>query len=220
MKKIFIFGLGTLAELAEYYITSDMELSFSGYIVDDDFFTKKTKNDYPVFCWSEFVKNYHPHQVKIFSAIGYKSFKQREILFKRFKLLGYDLINIISKKAYVANNVLLGSNLFIMPGVVVEPNVLLGNNNVVWSNTTICHDIIMGDHNFIAANTTMGGFVKIGNSNFFGFSSIVLQHVVVGDNNLIGAQSLITENIQNNSHFHGSPARFIKKNCSDVGVEF
>jgi sugar O-acyltransferase (sialic acid O-acetyltransferase NeuD family) len=220
MKKLFIFGLGTLAELAQYYILHDMNLPLSGFVVDDLYFTNEMMGSYPVYNWSEFIKKFPPEHVKFFCAIGYKSFKNRENLFLKIRSLGYECINVVSKTVYIAKNALIGENLFLMPGVVIEPNVKIGNNNIFWSNTTVCHDVVIGNNNFIASNTTIGGFSSIGNSNFIGFSSVVLQNTNIGNNNLLAAQSLIIEDIPGNVLVRGSPAKYVKKICPDVGIIF
>jgi sugar O-acyltransferase (sialic acid O-acetyltransferase NeuD family) len=217
-KHIFIFGLGTLADLAEYYITYDMNLSVSGYLIDDEFKISDIKNGIKVFGWSEFKDLFSVEHVKIFCAIGYKSFRNRELLYQKIKESGFEFFNIISQYSFIADNVSLGNNLFIMPGVVIEPKAIIGNNNVFWSNATICHDVKIEEHNFIAANSTIGGFSKIGSKNFIGFSSTIIENLSIGDNNLIGAQSLIIEKLENNLHVHGSPAKLIKKICSVEGI--
>lgn len=218
MKKIFIFGLGNYAELAEYYISQDMNLELAGYIVDDEFLNKIIPK-HPVYSWSRFLQQYSPKEAVIFCAVGYKSFYNRISVYQKIEKMGFEFLSIISHHACIANNALLGKNLFIMPGVVIEPGVSIGNNNIFWSNSTVCHDVIIKDHNFFAANSTIGGFTEIGTGNFIGFSTVILQNILIGNNNLIGANSLVNFNIQEYLHIHGVPARIIKKICTKEGVK-
>lgn len=206
-KQLIIFGVGTLAELAHYYATYEMDFNVLSFVVDDDYLINDNLLNVPIIPLSTFINKYKNSNINIFVAIGYKSLINREIVFNKISNLGYILINIISKSSYIAKNITLGRNNFIMPGVIIESNVIIENNNVFWSNSTICHNTKIQDHNFIASNVTIGGEVKIGNRNFFGFSSTILQQKTIGSDILIGAQSLLTSDALESFRYMGTPAK-------------
>ena len=214
-----IFGTSTLAKLANYYATQELGYKVVAFVVDEGYRTQPNFLNLPVLAWPEFLTAYSVADISLHVAVGYKSMRARAAIYDRVKVRGYELINIVSTASYVANDVMLGDNNFVMPGVVIEAGVAINSNNVVWSNTTICHDTSVGSHNFIAANNAIGGGVKIGNGSFLGFSSVVLQNLVIGSGVLVGAQSLVTRKVENLSKVQGSPARIVGKIDAICGVE-
>lgn len=218
MRDLVIFGTSPLAKLANYYATQELGFKVVAFVVDKDYWTKPNFLNQPVLTWPEFLTSFLAADVSLYVAVGYKSMRARAATYDRVKARGYELINIVSSASYVANDVMLGDNNFVMPGVVIEAGVAVGSNNVVWSNTTICHDTCVGNHNFIAANTTVGGGVKIGNGNFFGFSTVIKENLKIGDSSLVGAGSLVIGNIANLTKVIGTPAKSAGRIDSVLGV--
>lgn len=219
MKDLLIFGTTSLARLAQYYAIHDQGMSVLGFVVDESYKTSDSFLSVPVFTWKQIVKEYSAAEVDFFVAIGYKNMRLRAAKYKEINDAGYNCVNIISKSCFIADNVMLGNNNFIMPGSVLEPSVQLGSNNIIWSNVTICHDTQIGHHNFIASNVTVGGEVKVGDQNFIGFSATVLQQLVISNETLIGAQSLITKNTATLSEYRGSPAKKVAAIDENIGIK-
>ena len=219
MKDLVIYGTSTLAKLANYYATQELGYKVVAFVVDEDYRTQPKFLNLPVLTWPEFLATYSVIDVCIHVAVGYKSIRARAAIYDRVKARGYELINIVSTASYLANDVKLGDNNFVMPGVVVETGVTFNSNNIIWSNATICHDTGIGSHNFIAANTAIGGCVKIGDSSFLGFSSVVLQNLEIGTGVLVGAHSLVTLKVEDLSKVQGSPARIVGRIEAARGVE-
>ena len=219
MKDLVIYGTSTLAKLANYYATQELGYKVVAFVVDEDYRTQPKFLNLPVWTWPEFLATYSVTDVCLYVAVGYKSMRARAAIYDRVKARGYELINIVSTASYLANDVKLGDNNFVMPGVVVETGVTFNSNNIIWSNATICHDTGIGSHNFIAANTAIGGCVRIGDSSFLGFASVVLQNLEIGTGVLVGAHSLVTLKVEDLSKVQGSPARIVGKIEAARGVE-
>lgn len=218
MKDLLIFGATSLARLAHYYSTHEMGMNVAGFVVDDQYKEKESFLSVPVFSWSDVDKNFNSNEIAMHVAVGYRSIRLRSIAYSNAKSRGFELINIIARSSFIADGVEMNDNNFIMPGAVIEPGVKIDSNNVVWSNATICHDATIGNHNFFASNVTIGGEVIIGNKNFFGFSSVILQKRQIGNEVLIGAQSLLLNDVENLSHFQGSPAKLVNRIDPEKGV--
>lgn len=207
MPGLIIFGASTFARQAHYYAVRDLERAVSAFVVDEGFKTEETFQSLPVWTWSEFSARFGPSEMDVFVAIGYRRVGQRAAAYEKVRDAGYQQINIICRSSFIADDVVMGDNNIVMPGVVIEPGVVIGSNNVCWSNATICHDGTIGDHNFIASGTTLGGHVSIGNRNFLGFSSVVNQNVRIGNDTLVGAQTLVNRDTRDLSKYWGVPAR-------------
>lgn len=218
MKGLIIFGASTLARLAYYYATRDLHLKVRGFVVNDQHKAADQFLSLPVYNWSKFPSKFGAGDVSIHVAIGYRNMRARAAAYEMVKVAGYELINIVSHASYVADDVSLSDNNFIMPGAVLESGASLGANNVVWSNTTICHDTAIGNHNFLAANTTVGGGVSIGDGNFLGFSSVVLQDRKIGNETLIGAQALVRSDTEDLKQYYGIPAIVTGAISQDIGI--
>lgn len=219
MKDLIIFGASSLAKLAHYYATRDMGLNVLGFVVDEQYRVTDTFLSLPVFNWSELDQKFNHDEIAMHVAIGYRSMRLKSSAYENAKLKGFELANIVACSSFVADDVVMGDNNIIMPGVVIEPGVKVDSDNVVWSNTTICHDSVIGSHNFIASNVTIGGEVSMGNSNFLGFSSVVLQGLKIGDDVLLGAQSLALSNLDTLSRYHGSPATKVGSIDNKAGIQ-
>lgn len=217
MRDLLIYGSSSLARLAHYYATTEMGLNVLGFVVDGQYKASDSFLSLPVYEWLE-VEQFRHDKINMHVAIGYRSMRSRSNAYAQAKRKGFELMNIVSPSSFVADDVVMGDNNFIMPGVVIEPGVKLGSNNVVWSNATICHDATIKDDNFMAANVTIGGEASIGSKNFFGFSSVLLQQRAIGDEVLVGAASLMLDNGEDLTYYRGSPARRIWGIDPELGV--
>ena len=216
-----IFGCGTLAKLAYYYISNEMGLKIDCFVIDNiPNNSPLFLFDIPIMSWSDFVKKYKTNEVKIYIALAYKNMRNKRDVFERIRNAGYDLLNIISKSAFVSKDSIKGKNNFIMPNVVIEPYAEIGSNNIIWSNSTICHNTIVGNHNFLASNVTVGGKCKIGDLCFLGFSSTVSDHLIVENEVLLSANSFLNSNVNSLKRMQGIPANLHSTIDSDHGIIF
>lgn len=209
MHKVIIFGIGDLANLLHYYLSNDSVYEVVGFCVNRKYLSLTKFNDLPVYAFEDLKNSYGTSSFKVILALGYSCMRSRKEIYEMVLNSGFELINYISSKAFVAKNVKLGFNNIILQGVVLEPNVEIGDNNIVWSSTTICHDVKVGSHNFIAAGSVIGGFSKIENLCFIGFSSTILHNIHVLNESLIGAKSLQLENTVESSRWVGSPSKLV-----------
>jgi sugar O-acyltransferase (sialic acid O-acetyltransferase NeuD family) len=218
MKKLLIFGCTELAKLAHYYAAKEMGADVLGFVIDETHASGSESLAAPLFFWPEAVEKFSSQDTVFFVATGYKSMRAREDVYTRVKQAGYGLANVFGKSSYIAEDIAMSDNNFIMPGAVLEPGTVLGANNVVWSNATICHDSRIGNHNFIAANVTLGGGVSVGDRNFFGFSSIVLQGRKIQSDTMIGAGSLVRSDLDALCEYRGCPAKEHARIDPSLGV--
>jgi len=220
MAGLIIFGAGPFAQLVRRYAMSDLGLQVHAFAVDESYLPAgiSTLDGIPLLGWQAAQELYTPADVMVFVAVGYRSMRARESVYRTIKQSGYALANLLHPAAWVARDTVIRDNVIVMPGAVIEPGVTLGANNVIWSNVTVCHDSVLCDHNFIAANVTLGGNVTVGARNFIGFSAVVMQGRRVGDDTLIGAQTLLNCNTQDCCAYVGAPARRLRMLDPAVGV--
>lgn len=221
--KIAIFGAGTLAKLALYYLNMEMNYQVICFVVDREKNLNKKPEKFHgknVYFLDEFQDIYGPKDIKMFIAVAYKDMRNRKKVFERINKLGYNLINIISKSANICGDIIRGKNNFIMANAVLEPESSIGSNNLIWSNTTICHNTTIGSHNFLAANVTIGGWSKIEDLCFLSFSSTVSDKIYVKNEVLLAANSFLNNNADKLRRFQGIPAMEHSKIDENIGITF
>lgn len=116
----------------------------------------------------------------------------------------------IHPTAVIAEDVVLGNQIFVGPYVVIESGCRIGDNSILKSNIHIGRDVEIGNHTYIHPHVTVYDHCKIGNhvsihastvigSDGFGYTLDEEHHlkiphignVIIRDNVEIGANSVI-----------------------------
>lgn len=217
MRKLIIFGLSSYSDSIISLCNKIGDIDIIAICVDDEYLLSlpTVYKGIKVLGFKE-VLELHSDACYVL-AIGYKSMRQRKIIYDRLNKFGLTIATLISPHAHISTEK-ISSGCIIFDGVVVEQGAVINENVTIWSNATICHDVSIGSHSFISASSTLGGFAKIGSLTFMGFNSTVLDATEVGCECLIGACSLINYNVIDFTKCYGVPARCIGKVDPKVGV--
>ncbi|WP_417432233.1 acetyltransferase [Kiloniella sp.] len=191
-QEVVIFGVGSLAEVAHYFLTHDSGFTVAGFVVHEAHLSQREFCGLPVVPFEEIEKDFPASKYKAFVAVGYKKLnKLREDIYKEFKNKGYECISYISSKATTWPNMVVGENVFILEDVTVQPFVIIGDNVFVWSGNHIGHHTRIEDHCFITSHVVISGHCIIGERSFLGVNSTISEGVAIASDNLIGPNSLI-----------------------------
>jgi sugar O-acyltransferase (sialic acid O-acetyltransferase NeuD family) len=196
-EKLIIFGIGKIAEVINYYATSECGYEVAAFCVDDEFKNTDTYLKKPVVVFSEIEKHFSPFEFSMFIAVGYhdlNAFRKQKCTDALSK--GYKLISIISPDAKLPGNVTVGYNCFIMPPTIIHPCVAIGNNVFVWSGAMIGHHSVIGDHCWLTSNCNIGGNVKMGEQCFVAMNATVSHSVEIGDLCFLGANTLVVKRLE------------------------
>lgn len=204
-KKLLIFGLGDMAELALFYFNLYSEYEVEAFTVDRGFVTQESFSGLPVLPFDTVTEKFKPHDYDMFVALGYSKVNSvRRDKFCLAKQLGYFLPSIISPKASILTAEKMGENCFVFEDNTIQPFVKIGNNVVLWSGNHIGHHSIIGDHCFITSHVVVSGRVEIGEQCFLGVNSTLRDHIKVGDRSVIGAGTLILKDVLEDSVYIGN----------------
>ena len=109
----------------------------------------------------------------------------------------------INCQVFIENDVIIGDNVTIKPGVQIWDGVSLEDDVFVGPNVTFTNDLFPKSKNkdFELKKT----IVKKGAS--IGANATILAGVTIGENSLIGAGSVVTKNIPENTVWFGNPAK-------------
>lgn len=202
VKKLLIFGTGTLGELAGYYFQSDTPYELLGYVDDAEFVsTKSHLSGKPVWSWEDARAGYSTEDVDYFVAIGYRKTNTiRQNRYEQIKKAGYRLASYVSRKATVLTES-IGDNCFILENNVLQPYTVIGNNVTMWSGNHVGHHSIIEDNAFITSHVVISGMCRIGANSFVGVNSCLHDGVTIGEKTVVGAGSIITESCEPRSVF-------------------
>lgn len=89
----------------------------------------------------------HGKYSNIFIAIGNN--KLREELITQAQEVGFNIVNLISKKSIVSNYAKIGQGCVIFPNAIIEPNSTIGNGCVICANSVINHDAFIADYSLV-----------------------------------------------------------------------
>lgn len=217
-KKLIIYGAGDFAAHCTKIFESEGRFQVVAYAVDKEFQYSDEFNGRELVSFNDITRKYPPTDYSMFVAVGYRSMRVREKLYKNAISKGYSLFTYVSDKAIVSSSVKIGSNNIIMDGVIIEHGVLIGNNNIFWSGVTICHDTKIENHSFFASSCTVGGESHIKNMCFLGFNSVVIQKIKLENETLVAACSLVLKNSDQFSKLIGQPAKVVGTHA-DIGIK-
>lgn len=211
MKKIIIFGLSEIAEIAHYYFKHDSQYIVSAFTVDRDYINQNSFCDLPIVPFENLEEHYPPNDYDMFIAVSYAQVNRvREKKFNQAKKKGYSLISYVSSKATVWPDLSIGQNCFILEDNTVQPFVKIGDNVTLWSGNHIGHHSVINANCFISSHVVISGGVIIGKNCFLGVNSTIHDHINIGENCIIGAGAVITKSIDGNGIYVGNPAKLIK----------
>ncbi|MEG0925732.1 acyltransferase [Chryseobacterium sp.] len=117
----------------------------------------------------------------------------------------------INCQVLIENDVIIGNNVTIKPGVQIWDGVNLEDDVFIGPNVTFTNDLFPKSKNkdFKLEKT----LVKKGAS--IGANATILAGITIGENALVGAGSVVTKDIPENEIWVGNPAKFLKKNQHD-----
>jgi sugar O-acyltransferase (sialic acid O-acetyltransferase NeuD family) len=210
-QKVLIFGCGDFAELISYYINHDSEdLLVEAFVVDDSYLNEGEKSSIKILKWSDVMNNYPPADYQFLLGVGYRSMRDREVLFNKIKQKGFDFANYIHSSVRL-NNAKFGQGNIVLMNVTIEPFVEIGDNNVIWSDTLLGHHAIINSHNYIAAKCLIGGKTVTEDGCFIGNGVTTINSLNFSKETYLVAGSVILSNTESYSMYYGNPAKLIKK---------
>ncbi|WP_314591422.1 acetyltransferase [Paenibacillus terrigena] len=144
-----------------------------------------------------------------FVAIGENSI--RHSLTRYVVDIGFELINAISPFAYVADSVMLGCGIAIMPGAVLNAEACIGNNSIINTGASVDHECNVSETCHIAPGCNLSGHVTIGEGTFLGTGTKVIDGITIGSWSILGSGAVVVKDIPSRVLAVGVPAKIIKQ---------
>lgn len=214
-KKVIVFGSSIIAKLAYNCFSETSDYEVVGFCVSSVFLTKESFCGLPLVSFEDIQVTFPPDEYLMFIAVGSKNLNTlREKIFESAKLKGYKFANCISKHALVCNDVEIGENCLIMPGVVLEPFSVIYDNVILWGKTHIGHNTHVKNNCFMVG-AGISGYCSIERNCFIGVGSFLSEGIVVSEYNYISMGSILNKSTSPNSVYRGNPAKKMDINSLD-----
>jgi sugar O-acyltransferase (sialic acid O-acetyltransferase NeuD family) len=195
MSKIIIFGLGDIAQIANYYFSIDSEHEVVAFTVDKEYINGNEYEGLPLIAFEEIQTSFPPTTHKMFIALSYsKMNKNRAAKYNEAKVKGYELESYVSSKCTYLSQYKHGDNCFIFEDNTIQPFVKIGNNVTLWSGNHVGHHSEIEDHNFISSHVVISGHCTIKSFCFLGVNATLRNGIEIAPETLVGAGSIIMKN--------------------------
>lgn len=172
-------------------------------------------------------------RMTFFAGMSYKSFGERTVIDRAFRIKGKKHISI-GEKTYIRSGIRLEA----IPEQnqrSAEPEIIIGSHVQIHYNCTIIAagngKVSIGDYCLLASNIYIGNDnhgmnpdvpsyilnplitkdIYIGEGCWLGEKVVILPGVHIGNKSIIGAGSVVTKNIPAYSIAVGNPARVVKQ---------
>jgi sugar O-acyltransferase (sialic acid O-acetyltransferase NeuD family) len=206
-RRLIVFGVGELAEVAAYYFEADGGHCLTAFTVDGSHARDASFLGRPVVAFETLAGEFGPEMCDMFVAIGYSGIngvRQAKCLAARAR--GYKLASYVSNRASVASNVRIGWNAFILEDNTVQPFVTIGDGVTLWCGIHIGHHAAIGDFVFISSHVVISGGVQVGERTFIGVNATTNDHIRIGARCVIGSGSLVVKDVADEGVLSSQPA--------------
>lgn len=120
-----------------------------------------------------------------------------------------NLVSIVSHKAHVGKDSVIGNGVFLADYVHVGPQARIGDGTIVNTAAVIEHNVCIGNYCHVAPNSTVCGGVQIDNNVVVGAGAIIKPMISVVADVVIGAGAVVVKDINEAGTYIGCPARKI-----------
>lgn len=130
----------------------------------------------------------------------------REIIYKRFKKLGYTFATVIADSALVSNYSVLADGAQVMNNVVINIGSKIGENSIINTSVSVDHDCVIGAHCHLAPGTKLSGEVKVENNVHIATGANIINGISIGTGSIISVGANVTKSIAPYSIAYGTRA--------------
>lgn len=217
MKKIVVFGTGSLAHLAYIHFSNEGQYEVAAFTVNEEYIDGKRIFDLDVVPFEKLEQAYPSDTFSVFVAVGYKKAnKARTQIYDQCKTKGYDLVSCLSSKFNQLYYVKTGDNCFIMPHVIVQPYAEIGNNVIIWGGSCIGYQSRIGDHSYVAPGAVIAGNVNVGEYCFIGANATIKDGLTIAPECVIGAGAVILKDTERGRVYRGQSADVLPYSSSEL----
>lgn len=131
-----------------------------------------------------------------FVTLGYMGQgKNRDVLYKKLKEIGYRLPVIIDPSAVLAEDIKIDEGTFVGKNAVINAAAVVGKMCIINTGAVVEHENQIGDFTHVSVNSTLCGNVSVSEHCFIGANATVIQNIKIGSCSIVGAGSIVLRDI-------------------------
>ncbi len=139
-----------------------------------------------------------------FVTLGYMGQgKNRDVLYKKLKKIGYRLPVIIDPSAVLAEDIKIGEGTFVGKNAVINAAAIVGKMCIINTGAVVEHENQIGDFTHVSVNGTLCGNVFVSEHCFIGANATVIQNIKIGSCSIVGAGSIVLRDILSGEKVYG-----------------
>lgn len=209
--KLYIIGCGNVGGFLAYNFDNFHleKFEMQGFVDDDSQKHGKDFFGYPVLGDIELLKNEN-QQIGVVIGIADPLIKKE--IWERVSAPNLIFPPLISKNAWVSNNVDFGQGIVIYPGVTIDYHVVIEDFVLVNKNCSLGHDSKLSKFSTLAPGACLAGFTYLEECVNIGINAATKQGIHIGRNTIIGGMSMVVKDMPANVTAVGVPAKVIKQN--------
>jgi sugar O-acyltransferase (sialic acid O-acetyltransferase NeuD family) len=208
--KLFIVGCGNVGGFVAYNFDNfnKENLEIQGFLDDDSQKHGKVFFGYPVLGGIGLLEN---ENQKVAVVIGIADPVIKKNVKERIILPNIIFPALVSKDAWISNEVTIGDGSVIYPGVTIDYHVVIGDFVLVNKNCSLGHDSKLSRFSTLAPGVCLAGFTYLEECVNIGINAATKQNVHIGKGAIIGGMSMVIKDMPENITAVGVPARIIKQ---------
>ncbi len=219
MKKLVLFGVGQMSEIAYTYFDTDSEYTIVGFCVDRSHLDSDSFKGLPVVAFEDVENFFSTENHFMFVPLTARDSNQlREGKYLEAKKKGYKIASYISSKATILPESDIGENCFILENNTIQSFVEIGNNCILWSGNHIGHHTKIKDHCYLASHVVVSGRVTIENNCYLGVNATIRDGINIAYKSVIGAGALVMRSTVESGVYMGLPCKKISAKSEDVDL--
>jgi len=208
--KLIIVGAGDVGKFIAYNINNfGLVFNIEGFVDDDKNKIGTTIAGYKVLGNIDSLNGYSGKGYSLALGIAFPGIKKKVL--SRFENLDFSYPSLISKHAWVSENVKIGIGVILYPGVSINYESNIGDFVVMNMNCAIGHNSTIGRYSALAPGVNFGGFTNIGEAVDMGIGSSTIQKIKVGNNSIIGGETMLINDVPDGVTVVGVPGKIKSK---------
>ena len=217
MKRTFIFGNNSLAELLYYYLTSQGQ-TIDGFVVNEKYvLTNRYNLPNKLISIESAILQFGSENVNVYVTIGYSNMNSiRESIYEWLLNININILSYMHPTCNIASNTKMGIGNIFLENTVIQPFSCIGNVNIFWEGSLLSHHCEVGNFNYFSPGAVVSGRVNIGNRCFLGSNCTVKNDITIKDEVLIGAGAYAHESLHAGCVF--VPQRGVKLEKSSLQI--
>ena len=165
--------------------------------------------DVPIMAWNDdYLCDLAKRDVRMAIVTHSNSAEKEKTMIDLMKR-GFEFINAIHPHSIIAGSAILGKNVIVNAGAIIQPFATIGTGVMIHAGVIIEHDNCIGDFVNLAPGVKLAGWVTVKKGAYIYTNASVIPRITVGENAVVGAGAVVVNNVPDRVKVVGTPARII-----------